>query len=124
MCAFAWSIGSCPRSTYRCSSAVGFCRCFPAGLARRVLDVWPAQATEQAIESVALCWADLALRRRSRKFGSRVISNSKEVDMAKGQQKGNRETKKPKKEKIKVIAAAPSQKTAGWQPSFGDGKKK
>ena len=36
--------------------------------------------------------------------------------MAKGEQKGNRETKKPKKEKIKTIAAAPSQKTAGWQP--------
>ena len=30
--------------------------------------------------------------------------------MAKGEQRNNRETKKPKKEKIKVIAAAPSQK--------------
>ena len=30
--------------------------------------------------------------------------------MAKGEQRSNRETKKPKKEKIKVIAAAPSQK--------------
>jgi hypothetical protein len=48
----------------------------------------------------------------------------KEIEMAKGQQKGNRESKKPKKEKAKVIAAAPSQKTAGWQPSFGSGKKK
>jgi hypothetical protein len=48
----------------------------------------------------------------------------KEIEMAKGQQKGNRETKKPKKEKVKVIAAAPSQKTAGWQPSFASGKKK
>jgi hypothetical protein len=40
--------------------------------------------------------------------------------------KGNRETKKPKKEKIKIIAAAPSQKgtAAGWQPNFGSGKKK
>jgi hypothetical protein len=65
-----------------------------------------------------------ALRRRPRKFRSRVVNNSKEIDMAKGQQKGNRETKKPKKEKVKVIAAAPSQKAAGWQPSFGDGKKK
>jgi hypothetical protein len=36
--------------------------------------------------------------------------------MAKGQQRGNREAKKPKKEKIKVIAAAPSQKAGGWQP--------
>jgi hypothetical protein len=44
--------------------------------------------------------------------------------MAKGEQKGNREAKKPKKEKIKTIAAAPSQKTAGWQPSFAAGKKK
>jgi hypothetical protein len=49
---------------------------------------------------------------------------SGESDMAKGEQKGNRESKKPKKEKIKTIAAAPSTKTAGWQPSFGSGKKK
>jgi hypothetical protein len=47
----------------------------------------------------------------------------KENDMSK-EQKGNREAKKPKKEKIKTIAAAPSQKTAGWQPTFGSGKKK
>ena len=34
--------------------------------------------------------------------------------------------KKPKKEKVKTIAAAPSQKgaAAGWQPNFGSGKKK
>ena len=32
--------------------------------------------------------------------------------------------KKPKKQKIKVIAAAPSQKGAGWQPTLGSGKKK
>ena len=44
--------------------------------------------------------------------------------MAKGEQKSNRETKKPKKEKIKTIAAAPSQKAAGWQPNVGNGKKK
>lgn len=30
--------------------------------------------------------------------------------MAKGEQRGNREAKKPKKEKPKVIAAAPSMK--------------
>ena len=30
--------------------------------------------------------------------------------MAKGEQKGNRESKKPRKEKVKTIAAAPSQK--------------
>jgi hypothetical protein len=43
-----------------------------------------------------------------------------------GMAKGNRETKKPKKDKVKTIAAAPSQKgaTAAWQPSFGSGKKK
>lgn len=44
--------------------------------------------------------------------------------MAKGQQRGNREAKKPKKEKIKVIAAAPSQKAAAWQPVLTSGKKK
>jgi hypothetical protein len=33
--------------------------------------------------------------------------------------------KKPKKEKIKIIAAASSQKTAGWQPALEpSGKKK
>ena len=47
-----------------------------------------------------------------------------EVDMAKGQQRGNRETKKPKKEKAKVIAASPSRKDAAWQPDFGPAKKK
>jgi hypothetical protein len=51
-------------------------------------------------------------------------SNPKEAGMAKGEQRSNRESKKPKKEKIKTIAAAPSQKTAGWQPSFASGKKK
>jgi hypothetical protein len=44
--------------------------------------------------------------------------------MAKGKQKGNREAKKPKKEKIKTIAAAPSQKIGGWQPTLGSGKNK
>jgi hypothetical protein len=34
------------------------------------------------------------------------------ADMAKGEQRGNRESKKPKKEKPKTIAAAPSQKGA------------
>ena len=44
--------------------------------------------------------------------------------MAKGEQKrSNREAKKPNKEKIKVIAAAPSQKGAGWEPTLGSGKK-
>lgn len=44
--------------------------------------------------------------------------------MAKGEQRSNRETKKPKKEKIKTIAAAPSQKTAEWRPAIGTDKKK
>jgi hypothetical protein len=46
--------------------------------------------------------------------------------MGKGEQKGNREAKKPKKEKIKTIAAAPSQKgpAASWQPNLGSDKKK
>jgi hypothetical protein len=48
----------------------------------------------------------------------------KETDMAKGQQRGNRETKKPKKDKTKVIAAAPSRKDVAWQPDFGPAKKK
>ena len=47
-----------------------------------------------------------------------------EIDMAKGEQKSNREAKKPKKDKIKTIAAAPSQKTGGWQPTVNTGKKK
>ncbi|HKS19381.1 MAG TPA: hypothetical protein VJS63_09260 [Bradyrhizobium sp.] len=55
----------------------------------------------------------------------RVLApNPGKIDMAKGEQKGNREAKKPKKEKIKVIAAAPSQKLGGWQPTLGTGKKK
>jgi hypothetical protein len=36
-----------------------------------------------------------------------VIIKLREIGMAKGEQKGNRESKKPKKEKIKTIAAAP-----------------
>jgi hypothetical protein len=44
--------------------------------------------------------------------------------MGKGEQKGNREAKKPKKEKIRTIAAAPSQKTASSQLSANIGKKK
>ncbi|KPF91535.1 hypothetical protein IP86_24960 [Rhodopseudomonas sp. AAP120] len=48
-----------------------------------------------------------------------------ETTMAKGEQKSNREAKKPKKEKVKTIAAAPSQKPGNWQPTQGGtGKKK
>jgi hypothetical protein len=46
------------------------------------------------------------------------------IDMAKGEQRSNREAKKPKKDKIKTIAAAPSQKPGGWQPTANTGKKK
>lgn len=44
--------------------------------------------------------------------------------MANRQQRGNREAKKPKKEKIKIIAAAPSQKATAWPPTVASGKKK
>ncbi|MET4802115.1 hypothetical protein [Bradyrhizobium sp. LB11.1] len=44
--------------------------------------------------------------------------------MPKGQQRSNRETKKPKKDKVKATAAAPSRKDANWQPEIGQGKKK
>jgi len=53
------------------------------------------------------------------------LKPAKEIDaMAKGQQRSNREAKKPKKDKAKVIAAAPSRKDVAWQPDFGPGKKK
>ena len=51
------------------------------------------------------------------------LEKQEETDMAK-ERRGNREAKKPKKEKIKVIAAAPSHKTGGWQPILGSGKRK
>jgi hypothetical protein len=44
--------------------------------------------------------------------------------MAKGQQKGNREVKKPKKGKAKTIAAAPSMKNVFTQQSSTPGKRK
>jgi hypothetical protein len=48
-----------------------------------------------------------------------------EIAMAKGEQRSNREAKKPKKEKIKTIAAAPSQKSVGsLQPGVGATKRK
>ncbi|CUT09532.1 hypothetical protein BF49_0612 [Bradyrhizobium sp.] len=61
------------------------------------------------------CSADLA-RGRTRNPGGDEI-------MAKGQQRSNRETKKPKKDKIKTSAAAPSRKDAAWQPEIGQKKK-
>lgn len=44
--------------------------------------------------------------------------------MARGERRGNGEAKKPKKEKTKITAAAPSQKATTWQPSLFPGKKK
>ena len=70
-----------------------------------------------------MIWTRLAFNRRVG-VSSGVTINLREIDMAKGEQRSNRETKKPKKEKIKVIAAAPSQKAGGWQPTLGSGKKK
>jgi len=65
-----------------------------------------------------------AARQRNILHSTTASSDLGEIGMAKGNQKGNREAKKPKKEKIKTIAAAPSQKTGGWQPALGSGKKK
>ena len=70
-----------------------------------------------------MIWTRLGSNRRVG-ISSGVTINLRESDMAKGEQRNNRETKKPKKEKIKVIAAAPSQKAGGWQPTLGSGKKK
>jgi hypothetical protein len=50
--------------------------------------------------------------------------DKQETDMTKAERRGNREAKKPKKEKVKVIAAAPSQKAASSQPSLFAGKRK
>jgi hypothetical protein len=43
--------------------------------------------------------------------------------MARGEKKGNRESKKPKKNKEVAVVAA-GQKPGGWQPSATTGKKK
>jgi hypothetical protein len=58
------------------------------------------------------------------RYGNERIGKPGDIDMAKGEQRGNREAKKPKKEKIKTIAAAPSQKGTGLKPAFGTDKKK
>lgn len=51
------------------------------------------------------------------------LEKQEETDVSK-ERRGNREVKKPKKEKIKIIAAAPSQKAATGQPSFVPGRRK
>jgi hypothetical protein len=53
-----------------------------------------------------------------------IKENQGVLGVAKNEQRGNREAKKPKKEKIKTIAAAPSRKTGGWQPTLGSDNKK
>ena len=50
---------------------------------------------------------------------TRVTINLREIDMAKGEQRSNRETKKPKKEKIKVIAAGAEPKERGLAADLG-----
>jgi hypothetical protein len=52
-----------------------------------------------------------------------LLENKEDV-MAKGQQRGNREAKKPKKIKPKVIAAAPSRTIGTWQPELPAARKK
>ena len=44
--------------------------------------------------------------------------------MANREQHGNKEKKKPKKQKIKTLAAAPSQKSQTWDPNVGKEQKK
>jgi hypothetical protein len=44
--------------------------------------------------------------------------------MAKGEQRGNREARKSKEATIRVIAPAPSQKAAAWQPAYASDKRK
>jgi hypothetical protein len=65
-----------------------------------------------------------SLNPRAKLFCPHFRDHAREVEMANRQQRSNREAKKPKKEKIKVAAAAPSQKGAGWQPTQSSGTKK
>jgi predicted transposase YdaD len=67
---------------------------------------------------------DGATKMRSAARYRDILQNRREIGMAKGKQKGTREAKKPKKEKIKTIAAAPSQRIGAWHPALGSGKKK
>jgi hypothetical protein len=73
-----------------------------------------------------LSFAKLLPSRQSGAFaGHQQPSNRGETAMSKGEQRSNREAKKPKKEKIKTIAAAPSQKSVGsLQPGVGAIKRK
>jgi hypothetical protein len=74
----------------------------------------PALSIARQIATFA--WFDAPSRHRT-------TSTQGEIGMPKGEQKGNREKKKPKKEKIKTIAAAPSQKgVGGLQSGYGNKK--
>ena len=84
--------------------------CFCARYPRNV----SLESSIPAFLTASVTW-DIQFRRHQQIQGGRH---------AKGEQRSNREAKKPQKEKIKVIAAAPSQKGAGWQPTLGSGKKK
>jgi len=44
--------------------------------------------------------------------------------MANREQHGNKEKKKPKKQKIKTLAAPPNQKSQTWDPNAGKEQKK
>jgi len=61
---------------------------------------------------------------KHQRHGVKHLSNilQEETDTAKGEQRGKREAKKSKK--AKVIAAAPSQEAAAWQPTPASGKRK
>jgi hypothetical protein len=79
----------------------------------------PSQARSREIKSalaasaVAILCQVVTLARFGAFDGQRNHQNLGETTMAKGEQRSNREAKKPKKEKIKTIAAAPSQKGVG-----------
>jgi hypothetical protein len=93
----------------------------------RDLTIW--QARQAQIKS-AFAQPAISIARQIATFAGfdasprhRTTSTAGRDGMAKGEQKGNREKKKPKKEKIKSIAAAPSQKgVGGLQSGYGNKK--
>jgi len=101
-----------------------YCHC--AGVA------WLIYSNSQAVPpspggepAITLCLVERNRGRRSPRAELNLLETQiKEDVMAKGQQRGNREAKKPKKEKPKVIAAAPSRKIGTWQPDILADRKK
>jgi hypothetical protein len=97
------------------------------GIRERIGRVTVAAALRKARQLVQQGYIDVRIcTPRGQILSSNELSHLEKqegTDMAKGQQRGNREAKKPKKEKIKVIAAAPSQK-ASWHPTLSPSKKK